>query len=176
MRVLLVTIFAALVLVSAPRASHAEGKQEDTALALSLGGTVASWSLLLGSNRLSHGRDEIQVASVAVGALGALVAPSFGHWYAGGGLTRGFKTRLVSTLALIGATALAVGCIGDEGQGDGCHEGGMLVLGAAGAIGFAVGTIDDIATAPARARARNEWMLVPALRPTGGTVSLTGRF
>jgi hypothetical protein len=172
-----VSLLVAVFLIAAARPSHAEGKSEDTAMALSLGGTVVSWSILLGSRRIARGHDDAFVATVATGLAGALIAPSFGHWYAGRGLTKGLQARLVGTAMLAGAAALALQCIVNDEESSGpCHETGMIVLGVAGGIGVLYGTVHDLATARHSARHYNELRLVPVVHSTGGGLSLSGRF
>ncbi len=65
-------------------------KSEGTALALSLGGTVASLAMLaVGENQTNDGLG-------AIGGIGIWVAPSFGHWYAGKLWTQGLTLRLAA--------------------------------------------------------------------------------
>src|SRR5688500_14459968 len=65
---------------------------ENTALLLSLGGTLTSYTMW----GLAQGVTSYRLAGTLVltGALGTLVAPSFGHWYAGKIFTRGLGLRL----------------------------------------------------------------------------------
>ena len=146
-------------------------------MVLSLGGTIASWSLLVGSQRLARGNDNLAVATAATGALGVLLAPSLGHWYAGNGMTHGLKARLVGTAMLAAASVLALQCIiNDEESSSHCHETGMIVLGVAGGIGLAYGTLHDLVTARHSARQHDEMMLAPLVHSNGGGLSLSGRF
>src|SRR5262245_2074053 len=75
---------------------------EDTALWLSLGGTLGSVGLLAGS---AFTDDSAAGVLRLTGALGLVLAPSFGHWYAGTGWTRGMGLRLGGMV--IGAVGLA---------------------------------------------------------------------
>ena len=52
---------------------------ETTALWLSLGGTAASWSLVVLGAELSHQDSRVAGDLATLGVLGTLVAPSFGH-------------------------------------------------------------------------------------------------
>lgn len=169
-------ILVALLVLAAPRPSRAE-KSEDTAIVMSVGGTIASWSVLLGSQKLARGHDDTFVALVATGMVGTLSAPSLGHWYAGHGWTKGLQIRLVGAAMLTGASALFIQCIiTDDEWSPQCHETGMITLAVAGGIGVLYGTLHDLATARSSARRHNEMMLAPVVHSNGGGLSLSGRF
>lgn len=144
---------------------------EQTALGLSLGGTVLSWGLVIaGSSMQSEG-----VATV--GAIGTMFAPSFGHWYARKPLTRGFGLRALGVGLATVAFALVIDDLFEEGQDDE-DTASMLLLIGAGA--YVVGTVDDIATAASSARAYNTRIenltVVPTLNAHGGGLAIGGRF
>src|SRR5262249_16665047 len=70
---------------AAPTPPPADGDRDEVvAVMLSLGGTAASWAALVTAGRTDHGG---QGAWVPVAAVSALLAPTFGHWYAGTPLT-----------------------------------------------------------------------------------------
>ncbi|HEY0478932.1 MAG TPA: hypothetical protein VGD37_15540 [Kofleriaceae bacterium] len=54
---------------------------DSTALAIAAGGTVASYGMLIVAANL-HGNDGAAEALAVTGALGTLIAPSAGRWYA----------------------------------------------------------------------------------------------
>jgi hypothetical protein len=185
MRPAAVVVLASLSLAAASSVAAAQPAQpeelsESTALALSLGGTVASYAavgagIALRANSLG-----------TAGSLGVMFAPSFGHWYAGTYLTRGEVLRATGLLTLlVGAVADSQGCslFGEPGNGEpaNCNDafrtpaGTVLMLG--GIAMFVGGTVDDIVRAPARVRSRNaELHVQPMLRADGGGISLAGTF
>ena len=134
---------------TASTTSGAEGpKSADTALMLSLGGTAASIGLVVAGGAANNG------GMVAAGLLSSLVTPSFGEWYAGKPLTAGMGIRVASAAAEIAGIAEALKCWDTENScssNDGAA--GALMLG--GLIGYAAGTIYDIADAPSSAREYN---------------------
>src|SRR5262247_2402351 len=54
-------------------------RSPETALVLSLGGTIVSWGLWIGSSRLTSDEGTQALLSTA-GGLGTFFAPSLGHW------------------------------------------------------------------------------------------------
>ncbi len=151
-------------------------KSPNTALALSLGGTLGSLALVS-----VGGAAQNEVMSTA-GSLGIWIAPSFGHWYAGRGWTPGLKARLYGAGAVfVGVMWVAVDCNGSS-CGDDFHPGFALAIGGGGA--FFGGMIHDIATAPRAAREHNARRTGRienlTVRPTLGSgkagLSLSGRF
>lgn len=166
---------------SAPAPAKAEGasgsyKNPNTALALSLGGTIGSFALIGIGGAAENG------PMSTIGSVGVWLAPSFGHWYAGDGWTTGLKWRLAGAgAATLGIMWVAVDCIG-SGCEDDFHPGLMLAIG--GGVSFFGGMVHDIATAPRAARehnARIEGRLRDVtVSPTFGSgragVALSGRF
>lgn len=111
-----------------------------------------------------------------IGALGTLVAPSFGHWYARSFLTRGLGLRVAGATATFFGLAILISQCEDE-----CSNAGLaaaLMLGGAGL--YVGGTIDDIATAPGKVRRYNERFhdvaLVPMIRGDSSGLTVAGRF
>jgi hypothetical protein len=161
-------------------------RSENTALALSIGGTLAGPALMVaGVVALDNsgaidgdagGRLVVPGTLVFTGAAMTVLGPSFGHWYAGRALTPGMALR-AGGLAL--AAAGAVGAIGnceiDDGN-CGADPGRLAVY--AGIATFVGGAVYDIATAPRRVRERNQRVLaiVPTVSATGGGVSIAGAF
>ena len=137
---------------------------------LSLGGTLASWTVLLAGAAVGHGDN----AAVPIGAIGTVLAPSFGHWYASEGMSRGLGIRLLGLGILVFDTYVGLQCSED------CNFGptlkGSLYVG----IGlYLAGTLDDIATAGSAAQAatqRRNVTLVPMIRRDASGLMLTGRF
>lgn len=130
------------------RASTESPKSGDTALELSLGGTVASAALVIAGDKLGSG------PMVGAGLLSSLVTPSLGEWYLGKAFTTGMGIRAASAVATVVGTAEVLQCIDSETD---CHTSAAapyLLFG--GLIGYATGTIYDIADAPREARRYNE--------------------
>lgn len=154
----------------------------DVAMGISLGATAVSWGLLIAGSRdsTSSSRQDTNQAIATVGAIGTLFAPSFGHWYAHDGLTRGLGLRLggvaVATLGLAIAFNDAFGD-SESGNDDVGTGTGLMLLGAGLYLG---GTIDDIATAGSAARKYNARFdnvgVIPTMNQHGGGLSVVGRF
>lgn len=150
--VLAVTAAASLCVATAAHADPADSgdqgpKDPTTALELSLGGTAASAALVaIGAGAHSGGM-------VAAGLLTSLVTPSFGEWYAGKPVTLGMGLRVASTLVFIAGASEAFKCIDSDNCQNNNNAAGALLLG--GLVGYASGTIYDIATAPGAAREFN---------------------
>lgn len=157
---------------------------EGTALALSLGGTVGSYSLLFGSALAGEGSGQAAGVMATAGALGVWLAPSFGHWYAGKYFTRGLGMRLgAGAVVVLGAVvALTEEPLfeyeEDPGSDDEAVIGPAIMI--AGAALFVAGTIDDIVQAPRRVarlnRERAGFAVAPLLTPGTAGFALTGRF
>jgi len=151
-----------------------EGDQldEGTALGLSLGGTVASWAMLI----VAGETDNSTMANV--GAIGTMFAPSLGHWYAHHYFSRGLGLRIVGTGAAMVGLAMAIGDIFDDQSNHDDFTPGLLMLAGVGL--YIGGTLDDIATAPRAVRDYNSRFenvqLVPVINQNGGGMSLVGRF
>jgi hypothetical protein len=128
------------------RAANADLKNEDTALAWSLGGTAASVGMMVIGAKSNNG--ELAVA----GALSSLITPSLGEWYAGQYMTWGMGLRAAG---LVSMTAGAV----DSFCWDNCDQNkvsqGRTLL-TLGMIGYIGGALVDIAGAPHAARSYNE--------------------
>ncbi len=122
-------------------------KDPNTALLLSLGGTAASAGLVIAGGASNDG------GLVAAGLLSSLVTPSLGEWYAGKPLTAGMGIRVVSAAAEIAGLAEAFKCFDTENCTNNQGLAGALMLG--GLVGYAAGTIYDIADAPSSAREYN---------------------
>jgi hypothetical protein len=150
-------------------------KNPNTALALSLGGTLATFALIgVG------GASENGVMS-SLGSVGLWIAPSFGHWYVGKGWTPGLKWRLAGAGAIAaGIMWVAVDCIGSSCND--AHPGMFLAVG--GGLSFVGGMVHDVATAPSAAREHNARLegrfQNVTVRPTFGSgragLALSGRF
>lgn len=160
-----------------PPALHGEMLSESTALLLSVGGTVASWAMFMAASSSSDGGAG---AAETIGAFGTLLAPTFGHWYAGSIVTRGLGVRVLGVGSAFTGALYAFSHCGWEGEGD-CDEadlGAALLI--AGAALYIAGTVDDIATVSGKVRRHNNRMLgiavVPTLRSDSGGFAIAGRF
>ena len=153
-----------------------EPLSEGTALALSLGGTAASYALLFGGALGGSGTAEL------VGLGGVMLAPSFGHWYADKYLTRGLGLRAAGLGVVITGAMIALSeCpLTFDHSAEPCEESALPSAVAIAGLGlFVWGTLDDIVTAPRRVRARNAAhpiAVVPTLRGDGGGLAIAGRF
>jgi hypothetical protein len=144
---------AATLLTAA--AAHADDggapKSEDTALNLSLAGTGVSVALTAAGFASNNG------GLAMAGLASSLVTPSLGEWYAGKPLTLGMGVRAASAVTFLYGVGEAFKCFDYEGSDTSCHNdnnlAGALLLG--GALGYAGGTIYDIATAKSAAREYN---------------------
>ena len=159
-----------------PPAAAPPGEElsETTALLLSLGGTAASWTLVGVAVKLDQDGNRSAGSVGAVGLVGTMFAPSFGHWYAHAFLSRGVRAAGASTLLLALGVAVVEGVTGNANPR--LAEG----IAIAGAVLYVAGTVDDIVTAPASARRENQrlqgLMVAPMIRPGGAGVMFAGRF
>lgn len=85
-----------------------------------------------------------------LGAIGFLIGPTAGHVYAGHTWNAGLGIRLAS----LGAVVMGVASCSNDGCTDG-NGGGAAALIIGGVIGFGVGTVYEVATAPQAARDYN---------------------
>ena len=145
---------------------------EGTALVLSLGGTAVSWGLLFGGAELP-------------GLVGAVLAPSFGNWYAGRYLTRGLGLRVGGMAMFVAGAVVALGGSGgyghDNTSSDDSDESAGVAILIGGLALFAIGTVDDIISAPANARKTNRERgytlgLAPVVTQHSAGFALGGRF
>lgn len=148
------------------------------AIAISLGGTVASYALVVaGAASDNH-------AVTAIGALGTLILPSAGRWYAHAPGMSGFAIRGVAVVvgAIGGLVALdgSASSLFGESQGDSDKERLGLTILALSGIAYLGGTIYDIVEAPAEAQDYNARLhnvaLVPVVQPHGAGVMLSAQF
>jgi hypothetical protein len=146
---------------SAPTAPEDDHVSPTMAALLSLGGTAASFATI----GIGHHND----AAITVGAIGAVVMPSAGRWYAhstsyGGLITRGIGAgMLAGGLEMMNNTCLASGQCNP-------HLAPSLALVAVGSAAYLSGALLDIVHAPFDARAYNarrlkDVALVPMIQP-----------
>src|SRR5262245_11382151 len=145
-------------------------RSESVALGLSVGGTIASWTMLgigLATYSYDSPHHKAEAAVAWTGILGAVLTPSLGHWYAGRVGTRGLGLRLAGVgfgvLAILSVIRLC------EDECSMAIPGALLFTG----VGFGIaGTIDDIATAPRAVRRYNQRQhstsIVPVVHRDGG--------
>jgi hypothetical protein len=148
---------------------------ESTAVWLSIGGTAASWGLILAATQLDGSGSG--VATLA--ALATMAAPGLGHMYADAFATRGLAVRFGGAgIALLGTILRVLQYADGRPSDSGDLLTGGMVLG--GAALFAAGTIDDIVTAPAAVRRYNRRLhglaITPILGPDRGGVALAAHF
>lgn len=152
-------------------AAHARYVDPQTAVLISLGGTAASYGVLALGATMEHGG-----RVVAIGALGTLLAPSFGRWYAGSPGLGGLGWRLVGAGIGVGGAALMFdNCFWETS----CDETTPTALIVAGGVMYLGGTIYDIVHAGRDAEQHNEQLkLVPTLSPGDRRIglALSGRF
>jgi hypothetical protein len=152
---------------------------EDVAVGLALGGTVASWGVLVVGTQIDS--DGLTWA----GAVGTMFGPGLGHWYSGKVFSRGLGLRAlglgVATAAFVMMADFTWNPEGEEtsqGQEDDDDTANTLLLIGAGL--YVAGTVDDIATAGSAARKYNARFenvtLVPTANKHGGGFALVGRF
>lgn len=152
---------------------------ESKALALSVGGTLASWGAFVAVSSTSRFDGSAQGLGT-VAAFGTLLAPTFGHWYAGSIVTRGLGVRVLGVGSAFAGAVISFGRCSFEGEGR-CEDADLgVALLLAGAVLYVAGTADDIATVSARVRRRNSRMMgitvVPALRSDSSGIAIAGRF
>ena len=162
--------------IAPAQAEPSSPKSETTALALSLGGTVASVGVAAyGFANMIDGHEESSSVGLwAGGLLSLVITPSLGHIYAGDGMTNGLALRAGgAAVAVVGFFQWAR-CT-DENCG--FLEGGHPTLLVGGGLA-AAGVIWDIATARKAARRTNEkrLSLVPAAAGAKVGLSLAGSF
>ncbi len=160
-------------------ASHEE-LSENTALALSVGGTIASWTMVLAASGMEQQGDGANAIGI-IGGFGVWFAPSFGHWYAHSYATRGLGLRGLGGAAALAGLVVAFSECPLFSTEEECHESKVApVLVIAGIGLFVGGTIDDIATAPRAARRYNHRFdnvsIVPVVKHDSGGVAVMGRF
>lgn len=130
-----------------PAGEPLEAKSEQAALGLSLLGTVVPFAVTVAA--ASADQPELALA----GAIGMLVGPSLGHWYAGRFVTGGMLMRGAGAALMLGGVVQALDELGCDGS-CGSSDGATLVI--AGAAVFVGGTLYDLATAGRAARKWNE--------------------
>jgi hypothetical protein len=167
----------------APRPAPSGGElSESTALALSVGGTIGSWALVIGAAKIEGSDGDTASMLGTAGALGVMFGPSFGHWYAGKFATRGLGLRALGiATAFAGAMVAFSQCpLFAEDEEGGCDDTGGAMIALAGVGLFIAGTIDDIATAPGRVRKRNARLaglaVAPVVTQHSAGFALGGRF
>ena len=161
-----------------PRAPEARADEVNpgTAVLLSLGGTVASYTLMV------VGAEHDSGGTTAIGALGTLIMPSVGRWYAHSSGFGGLAIRGAGAALGVAGFSMALDSCGFFSDGD-CERSG-LNLGAAlvilGGVAYLGGTIYDIVEVPQEAHEHNarlhDVMLVPVVQHHGGGVALAARF
>jgi hypothetical protein len=138
----------------------------DDAITLSVGGTAASWIVLLFAGVIDEGNNLV----VPLAGISALLAPSFGHWYAGTPFTGWFGLRAAALVPLVMAASS-------------CGECDTSSLSWIALALYAAGTVGDIATTPADVRRHNEerrtlhdLTVAPMIHRGAGGIMLGARF
>lgn len=165
--------------VPAPESIPAAAPYSPTvALALSLG-TTAVGAGVFAYGALSDGDTSTRATLVDVGVVATYLGPSAGHIYTREFFTRGLAVRTAGALLVGAGLATEFGDCAFEGAA--CDPSplayGLLIAGAA--ISTA-GVVDDIATAPMRARRLNRaaatLSLAPQVAPGRAGVAVVGTF
>lgn len=142
--------------------------EEGTALSLALAGSIASWGLFY------VGMQQNNASAGLLGLVGTFVAPTMGHWYAGSGMTRGLAVRLAAGTAMVLSIGYLLSCE------DECPEKGAVDILIGSLVVDAIGTLDDIITAPLAVRKHNERIESLGLAPMVGNhsagLAIGGRF
>jgi hypothetical protein len=155
-------------LPAVPPSPQGQGDEvsESTALAIAVGGTMASYGMFV----LAANADDAPTRRtlIGVGFAGALIAPSAGRWYARSAGWRGLGLRLTGAGTVVLAAVVALSECGLFSSNR-CEPAAGVLLGIVGAGLWVGGTIDDIVMAPRDARRHNERVrqvtLVPLVRP-----------
>ena len=159
---------------TAPVVRSGSRKSPVAAVAISLGVTAGSLALTL-----SAGGDDPLLSPFAIGFL---VGPSTGHWYAGRAFNPAMVVRAAAFSVALVSTITLVRCGYDDSQ-DGCGlaGGGLLV----GGLTYSIATVCEIFNAAGSATAYNRrhgWDVtvaptaLSAARGASPGVSLIGRF
>lgn len=165
---------------AAPRAEAAPAARysETTALALSVGGTVASYALALATPELAKSDGGRAALGVTAG-LGILLGPSLGHWYTGKIFTPGLAMRGGALLGFALGAGVSLAECPLFGDAD-CDSSLGTALAVASLGVFTMGTIHDIYRAPIRARAANRALssitVAPLVSSKSAGVTIGGRF
>jgi len=144
--------------------------------ALSMLGTTAAWTLMFAS--VAQPETRARDTAFALGALGTLVAPNLGHWYAHEAWTPGLTVRVVSLAVGAVGTALVIQNL-FENESDANVGAAIVVIAGLGYLG---GTVYDLATvgdSVARYNARSHPLaILPVVQPATGSygLALGGRF
>jgi len=163
-----------------PLPPPAESSSGNVELAVSLGGTLASWAVFVSTQYVCRDTCAHRTATLSVsgvGALGTLVAPGTGHWFEGHYITRGLVLRGIGVgVMLLGLAQVAQG-IGENGDESAGALGALLFLG--GGSLYLYGTVDDIKSVRGHVRARSQQpavTLAPQLVRSGGGLAVLGSF
>lgn len=150
-----------------PAPARGRTLSEGAAFGLSFGGTVVSWALFY------LGVMQDSTPGVQAGLLGTFLAPSAGHWYAGKALTRGMGLRAAGAAVFTLSIYMLLECDGCDGEAQELGLYGGLLL-------YVAGSLDDIVTAPGRARRHNRRIesvgLAPVVTRHSAGLALGGRF
>jgi hypothetical protein len=167
-----IATLTSLTLALTASAAHADAPEEDKdpekAFQLSAGGVAVSAALVATPFLLHDQGTGWGVMSITVGLLSSAVTPALGHFYAGERWTKGMTLRAWGLGAAVASFGLAVGSLANGSGGSGPSS--AFVVGMVGAGGlYIVGTVDDLSTASAAARAANAHHLTvaPTLVGTG---------
>lgn len=158
--------------VGAPVSDSDGPRSPRTALALSIGTTLAGGAALLAG---------VETDNDALGWTGAALVfagPSTGHVYSHHYLTRGLGVRTAGVAIAVLGFSYAV----DDCEGCDAQELGLTLIGV-GAAAYAAGTIDDVLTAPGAARRYNrahhaitDLSVAPVVSPHHTGFAVSGRF
>lgn len=150
------TTAAAQPALTAPQQGSPQGTMSDstekdptTAVLLSIAGSAIPVALIAAGSSVD---DENLQATFGFGAaIGMLVGPSLGHWYAGDYLTGGMAMRGIGGSAFVIGAAME---FGDCFLKEGCDSNGSAIMLMGGAV-FVAGVVYDVATSAEAARQYN---------------------
>jgi hypothetical protein len=171
-----------VALLLASTSARAE-KSETTAKALAGTGTGVAGALVL-SSFLIHPQNEDVSQPLLYSGLGlGMVAPSFGHWYAGHWLTWGMAIRTAAAAITVYGVSLKHPQACDDalpGEVKMCESvtaKGLTLISLA-AIAYIGGVAYDVRNTPDAVERYNKFhaSLVPTAMPHGGGVAITGQF
>jgi hypothetical protein len=133
-------------------------KDPSTAGWMSLLVTGGGFGLMLVANKLDSNGSSSNNGAGLVGTVGAIAffaGPTTGHTYAGHTWNTGLGIRLASTASAVIGIGMLIQCIDgcSSSQSDNAAFGSVLLVG--GMIGYGIGTVYEIGTAPGAARDAN---------------------
>ena len=168
----------------APIVPTSSRKSPTVAVAISLGVTVGSLALMVAGSAGDHDGDGEESPLVAPAAIGFLLGPTTGHWYAGRFATPATGVRAIALGAGMLSGIVMVGCaLGGNGDDGACS---LAIAGMVGSsVTYSIAGIYEIVGAASSATAYNrrhglDLAVTPTATPANGGIApglaVTGRF